>query len=305
MKRIWKNLRETMVEHAPWEMFAMRALLAWLMWRMLPSAVPFTAQLFPSGLARLADLTFLSVPPVFAVLRVFATVALPLYVLGAAPLFSLGYLAALFTAVGALENSQGAIGHHLQLLCLVALSQWLAYAAAVLRAAPGTSRGLGLPAIAAHRYAVQAAKLMIAAAYVSSGWTKLIASRGQWVMQLPDISLQLVKTHANVYYDYYGTPGAPPALVTDLPRLIAEHPWLTRLAFTPGLLLELGAVLALTGRRAACVVGLGLLGMHVLARVVMELGFVAHEWLLVIFFINIPWLVCTALRRWRGRAAKP
>ena len=291
------------MEHAPWELFCMRGFLAWVLWRMLPGTVPFTAQPFPGGLARLADLTFLSDPPVFAVLRGLALVALPLYVLGVAPLLSLGYLAALLTAVGALENSQGAIGHHLQLLCLVTLAQWLAYAAAALRPPPGASRGLGLPAAAAHGRAVQAAKLMIAAAYVASGWTKLIASQGLWVAQLPDISLQLVKTHANVYYDYYGLPGAPAALVTDLPRLIAGHPWLTRLAFTPGLLLELGAVLALTGRRAACVVGLGLLGMHVLARVVMELGFVTHEWLLLIFFINIPWLVCTALRRWRGLAA--
>jgi hypothetical protein len=90
-------------------------------------------------------------------------------------------------------------------------------------------------------------------------------------------------------------------LVTELPRLIVEHPNLTRLAFTPGLLLELGALLALTGRRAACAVGLGLLAMHLLAREVMELGFVAHEWLLVIFFINVPWLVCAAWRQLKKR----
>ena len=60
-----------------------------------------------------------------------------------------------------------------------------------------------------------------------------------------------------------------------------------------------GAVLALTGRRAACVVGLGLLAMHLLAREVMELGFVAHEWLLVIFFVNVPWLVVAVFSRRR------
>ena len=216
------------MEHAPWELFCMRGFLAWVLWRMLPGTVPFTAQPFPGGLARLADLTFLSDPPVFAVLRGLALVALPLYVLGVAPLLSLGYLAALLTAVGALENSQGAIGHHLQLLCLVTLAQWLAYAAAALRPPPGASRGLGLPAAAAHGRAVQAAKLMIAAAYVASGWTKLIASQGLWVAQLPDISLQLVKTHANVYYDYYarrlGDGLAPAHCRASLAHAARVHP---------------------------------------------------------------------------------
>jgi hypothetical protein len=298
MKRLWHNLRETTVDHAPWELFAMRALLAWLMWRMLPGAVPFTAQPFPLGLARVADFTWLAAPAVFGWLRLLALPALLLYALGLAPLLSLGYLAALLTACGALENAQGAIGHHLQLLCLVALAQWLAYVVAAARAGPPVPRRFTLPATAAHRDAVQAAKLMIAAAYVASGWTKLIASGGYWVAQLPDISLQLVKTHANTYYDTLATPSAWSA---ELPRLIAEHPQLTRLAFTPGLLLELGAVFALTGRRAGCVIGLGLLVMHVLARVVMELGFLAHEWLLVIFFINVPWLACLGWTRWRAR----
>ena len=310
MKRWGQNLREVMVDHAPWELFFMRGLLAWLIWRMLPDTVPFDTQPFPSGLARLMDLTFLGRPAVFAGLRALAPVALALYALGLAPLLTLGYMAALLTAVGALENSQGAIGHHLQLLCLVVLAQWLAYAAAAVRsawagprpfspAATGTLRAGQLGQLLftqteAHRRATQAAKLMIAAAYVASGWTKLIASGGGWIAQLPDLSLQLVKTHANKFYD---TLEPLPTWSEQLPRLIAEHPHLTRLAFTPGLLLELGAVLALTGRRAACAVGLGLLAMHLLARQVMELGFLAHEWLLLIFFVNLPWLALAGVGR--------
>ena len=272
----------------------MRGLLGWLIWRMLPAQVPFTTQPFPLGLARFADLTWLADPAAFGWLRLIAVPAIALYVLGVAPLLAIGYLAALLTACGALENAQGAIGHHLQLLCLVLIAQWLVHAFAAARARPGAPRGLVRPGADTHNRAAQAAKLMIAAAYVASGWTKLIASKGLWIAQLPDISLQLVKTHANTYYDTLITPTGWSA---ELPRLIAAHPQLTRLAFTPGLLLELGAALALTGRRAGCAVGLGLLAMHLLARVVMELGFLAHEWLLVIFFVNVPWLVCSVLTR--------
>jgi len=297
MRRWWQNLRETTVDHAAWEMLVMRSLCAWLMWRMLPEAVPYTTQPLPNGLGHLVDLTFLGHPATFALLRHLAPVALGLYALGIAPLLSLGYMAALLTGVGALENSQGAIGHHLQILCLVALAQWVAYAVTIRRGGPRLSGWGLLPLTAAHRSATQAAKLLLAAGYVTSGWTKLIASGGQWIVQLPNIALQLVKSQANVYYD---TLALQPAWVTALPRLIADHPNLTRLAFTPGLLLELGAFLALTGRRASFWIGLGLLAMHVLARELMDLGFIAHEWLIIIFFINVPWLVCRALRRLRG-----
>jgi hypothetical protein len=301
MSRWWQNLRETTVDHAAWEMFVMRGLCAWLMWRMLPDAVPFTTQPLPNGLGHLVDLTFLGHPATFALLRNLAPVALGLYALGVAPLLSLGYMAALLTGVGALENSQGAIGHHLQILCLVALAQWVAYAAALKKSGTRMAEWGLLPAVAAHRSATQAAKLLLAAGYVTSGWTKVIASGGQWVLQLPNIALQLVKSQANVFYD---TLTPQPAWATALPRLIADHPNLTRLAFTPGLLLELGAFLALTGRRASFWIGLGLLAMHVLARKLMDLGFVAHEWLLIIYFINVPWLVCCALQRLRASIGK-
>ncbi len=294
----WRQyLREVTVDHAWWEMLLMRTLGAWLMWHMLPATIPFTTQPLPNGLAHLVDLTWLGRPEVFAPLRSLAAVALMLYAMGIAPLLSLGLVAALLTSAGALENSQGAIGHHLQLLCLVAIAQWLAYAADAVRNGRSAPLRLAWAPTDTQRHAVQAAKLMLAAGYVASGWTKLIASGGRWVAELPDISLQLVKAQANVHYDFL-TP--LPAWLGQVPRLLAEHPNLTRLAFTPGLLLELGAVLALTGRRAACLIGLGLLAMHLVAREVMELSFFAHEWMLIIFFINVPWLVCRTLRRWRG-----
>ncbi len=300
MWRRWQNLRETTVDHAPWEMLFMRAICAWLMWRMLPETLPFTTQPLPNGLAHFVNLTFLGDPAIFATFRHLAPVALVLFALGVVPLLSLGFMAALLTGVGALENSQGAIGHHLQILCLVAIAQWLAYAVELKQCGLRIAKCGLLPPIDVHRRATQAAKLMLAAGYVTSGLTKLIASDGQWVAQLPNISLQLVKSHANVFYD---TLVPEPAWSAALPRLIAEHPNLTRLAFTPGLLLELGAFLALTGRRASLGVGLALLAMHVLAREVMDLGFLAHEWLLVIYFINVPWLVCIALK-WFSKAGK-
>lgn len=301
MSRWWQNLRETTVAHAQWEMLLMRAAFAWVLWRLLPGSVPFAAQPFPTGVARLADLTFLADAGTFSVLRAGAGAGLALYALGVAPVLTLLWPAALLTACGALENSQGATGHHLQLPCLVALGQWCVYAADAACGQRGLRKAKGgiFPATDAHRRAAQAAKLAIAAGYVASGCVKLIASRGLWFWQVADIPVQFVKAAANEHYDTLAP--LPDWLTRDLPALMAAHPNLTRVAFAPGLLLELAALLALTGRRWALAIGLGLLAMHLLVDTFMRISFASHEWLLAIWFVNVPWLVVAAWSRWRGR----
>jgi hypothetical protein len=299
MKTWWQHLRETTVAHAPWEMLLMRVAFAWLLWRLLPAGVPFATQPFPSGVARLADLTFLADAGIYHALRAGAGAGLVLYALGVAPVLTLLWPALLLTACGALENSQGATGHHLQLPCLVALGQWCVYAVAALRAMRTELRGIAIVSADAQRRATQAAKLVIAAGYVASGCVKLIASRGQWFWQVADIPVQFVKAAANEHYDTLAA--QPEWLTRDLPALLAAHPNLTRLAFAPGLLLELAALLALAGRKPALALGLGLLAMHGLVDVFMRISFASHEWLLAIFFVNAPWLFVAAWTRYVSR----
>src|SRR6185436_19337014 len=168
MSRWWQNLRETTVAHAPWELLLMRVAFAWLLWRLLPAGVPFATQPFPTGVARLLDLTFLADAGTFSALRAGAGAGLALYALGVAPVLTLLWPAALLTACGALENSQGATGHHLQLPCLVALGQWCVYAADALRTGRSVPRGVARAGADAQRRAAQAAKLVLAAGYVAS-----------------------------------------------------------------------------------------------------------------------------------------
>ena len=280
------SMRERVIDHAGWETLVMRIGFAWLMWSMLPATLPFISQPVPNGLGYLADLTFLGSADVYATLRIGFGVAAILFSLGVAPLVTLGYPAALLIMVGALENSQGAIGHHLQLTCLVAGAMWIGYWN---RGSRGLiSHGL-FPDVITHNRSVHFAKLMIAVSYVTSACVKIIASGGAWIAQLPDISLQLIKTHANVYYDTLWPQTG--WMATELPYWLAEHPWITRLFFSPGLFLELFAFVALLGRRPAAIIGVGLLIMHYLIGFVMGLRFSAHEWLLLIFLVNIPYWI--------------
>lgn len=293
MNRLHRWLAETVVAHSGWEMVLMRLLFAWLVWRLLPLEVAYVAQPVPNGWGHLMDFTFLAEGGYWSVLRLCTGVALLIYAVGAAPVLSLGWPALVLTAYGTLENSQGAIGHHLQLTCMVALAQWGVYLA-------GARQGLRQvlwPALHDHQLAVHWAKLVIVAGYVTSACVKLIASGGLWLVQLPDISLQLLKTHANVYYDTLRP--AEGWVATKLPYFISEHPNLTRLFFAPGLVLELLAFVALAGRGKAFLLGAGLLVMHWLVRAVMNLSFGSHEWLLIIFLLNVPYWAWWALARLR------
>lgn len=286
------------VAYAGWEMWLMRALFGWLVWQMLPGNIPYSHQPVPNGLGHIIDLGFLGSADLFSGLRAGYAVALVMFVCGVLPVISLGYVAGLLTMVGALENSQGAIGHHLQLVCMVAIAQWLVYLASQGR----DWRTWIKPTCEVHQSATHWAVMVIVAGYVTSACVKLIASEGLWIVQLPDISLQLLKTHANVYYDTLIPQDG--WMATQLPYLITDHPNLTRLFFAPGLLLELLAFVALIGRRPALMIGLGLLAMHFLVRLVMNLSFGAHEWLLAIYLINLPYFIGLGLGRlWAvGRA---
>jgi len=74
-----------------------------------------------------------------------------------------------------------------------------------------------------------------------------------------------------------------------------------RLLFGGAFILELGALLALKNRAWACGIGLGLLAMHAGIHLVMHLRFVNHEWLILIFLVNVPWMVMAAGGwLWRG-----
>ena len=175
MKGAKFSLRERVVDHTRWETLAMRVGFAWLMWSMLPASVPFIAQPVPNGLGSLADLTFLGNQDTYAALRIGFGVAVVLFAVGIVPLITLGYSSALLIMEGALENSQRAIGHHLQLTCLVAGAMWIGYWKCD---SSGLLRNWLFPSLLAHNRTVHLAKLMIVVSYVTSACVKLIASGG-------------------------------------------------------------------------------------------------------------------------------
>ena len=289
MSRIGCSFRPLEIPFASWEMFLMRVACAVLFFVTLPQTVVLDEMQKPHGLGRMVNLTILAEPGLWPALRVAVIPFLIAYAAGVVPLLSLSCPLIALVALGTQENSQGAINQTRQLLALTLLAQ---IAMSTWDAACDYRRkgGLGwLDSIPRQRRIIHAARIMIAAAYLTAAISKLDRSEGRWLWETPYLAVQLVKNQANELSNT-GTPENP-FLAQTLPGWIAEHPMLARLFFSPGLFLELFLFLGLMGRVWSAAMGFGAIVLHVCISIFMSLDFFAHEVLLLIFFVNLPYWV--------------
>ena len=284
------------ITRARFEHVAMRLLFAAVVAHHLPAAPAFDQLPKPNGLARLLDLSFLLDPSIYAVCRYAFYAALLLYVLRTGWSLALPYLTFLSIAAGSVFNSQGAISHHLQIVSLVLLAQTAAHFYSLIR----TRRaGISNDPLRREARVVQWSQQAIAATYFVSALTKLIHTSGAWILQSPMVVLQIIKTNDQNFYDNldpaFGGSGH------SLAEWLAHHPLLVGAAMTAGLLVEITSPLLLLGRRWAVFYGLTLLAFHQTLDRVMHLPFIYHQFLLVIYLINVPFWIMLAAHSIDGR----
>ena len=293
-----RRIRENVIPFAQWETLLMRLFCSFHFYDTLPHRVTFATMPFPNGLAGVIDFTFLAEPGLWPILRALSIPCLTAYTLGLFSLPALTYLVALIVSYGTLRNSQGAIGHSTQLLALVMLAQW-AMSLVDLARKPRKLSAFWRTDPAGQRLMIHAARVVVAAAYLTTAISKIDRSNGRWLVDTPNLSVQIVKTQAN---DYYNTlEPTKPAFVQELPDLIAEHPNLARMFFAPGLIIELFFPLALLGRRWSASMGLAAIGLHRSIELLMGLSFASHEVLLWIFFVNVPYWIAKGVALAFGR----
>jgi hypothetical protein len=281
------------VRHAGWEMTLMRVAFAVMVWQSIPIFFYQTSLPHPNGLAHFVDLRFLTNPEILGVLRGMLAVALLFYAAGLFVFLSLGFMTFLLAACGSFDNSQGAINHSFQPLALAALAQWLVAGYFVIREGmAGKSSYFPLAACETHRYLVHAAKVALVSCYVTSAFTKLERSDGEWVYRTPNLALAIAKTNAKSYLNAFEP---TQHWARTAPTLIIDHPHLTRVFFGFGLALEMLSFLALLGRWPAAAIGASIIAMHHMISQVMDLHFAIFEKLAFIFLVNAPWLVALAL----------
>lgn len=293
-----------------WEWTLMRLFFAALVFCSLQEFKPFTfdTQEVPRGIAKLLDLTFLSNPgpidlsslkrievPLLGTIRLhgpgwFDTVVVlavllgALYVWGRGLIVTLPLLAALHTLPWTLSNSQGYTHHGMQLISMVLIVQTLVVWWWQIR------RWRGRPALQlpVRSYLLYYSQGMIAFAYVACAITKVINSKGLWLFKSNYICIELIKSHRLEYYE-----NLDPTLAGDPAAALwlLNHPWTTRVIFDIGFFIELLAFVALRNRPWALLTGLAIIAFHRSVWWLMRLEFPMHEWLILIFLVNVPFWV--------------
>ena len=304
-----------------YELLIMRALMALVVLRVVPGGTSYQEQPHPVGLARWLgiDFTFLSNPSVYDGVMIALYVALAVYCTGWFLWAALPVILGIVVAVGTLEGSQGAHQHSTQIvaLCLLAQCAWHVFAAIT-----GRSRVEGEPTregrLEVERLSVWFTQQTIAAAYIVSALSKWVA-KGDWIRDSSNFPLQIIKSQRMDYYNRLEAPaasGGDYGFISDLLRPVAswlEHTMITHPAWAPmllapGFLLELFAFMLLAGRVIGGLFAALLIVFHLTIAEMMGLNFKFNIYLLVIFFLSVPFWFELAGRKGlalaRGRGEK-
>lgn len=295
LARFWNGLFP-MPEVGALEAFLSRTMLAAALWWFFPVFIQHTAQPEPVGLAHWMDLTWLHDAGTFGAYRIAFAVALVVYALGIALPVSVAVITIMHILPWTLHNSQGFTYHANQIMSLTLMAQTFTvwYLAARGRA------GWMQPGAEAAKWGLFNSQFAIATAYFVSVCSKMIRSDGEWLQNSYYVALDFVKTMRQNYYS-----SLDPAYATD-PPLVAwfmEHPLLAAGMFDFGVFLETVMILAIGHRLWAFVVGVLLIIMHLSIAEMMNLFFPTHLVMLVIFFVNLPFLIAATVARFKGKRA--
>jgi len=252
-------------------------------------------QPFPVGIANIFDLTALSDPAVFGVVKCILIICLVIYVSGFALPVVLPIITAVHISVFTLLGSQGATHHIHQIGSLILLAQtivvWWPREKGFSKLRQLTPKWRSL--IVFH------SMVAITGCYVLSAITKIIRTNGMWVWNSPYISMGMYKSNEQRYYNYID-PTDRKADYEVVAQFMFDHPFVTRFVLGGGFFIELFAFMALRSRSWSLAFGLGLMGMHVMVGRFMGLQFRQNEFLVMTFLVNIPFWI-TACGIWLNR----
>lgn len=288
----------------------------------------FMTQPKPRGIAQFVDVTWINQPENLPQVAAAVGILLLLFILGRTPVIASLGLAYLHTVLGTLENSQGNnIWHTSQIVVVGLLGVGLAGIAEYV----GALRRNGLAGLKerlidrwrwplhvlknprsiinppaspieeteekGRSLSIYLVQQLIATAYVVSGISKLWISKGAWFTDVQFIGLQFDKNRLLKYYQTLQEPDA----IRWAADAVNNHPTLASMLFSIGLLLELFCFVALFNRGLLALFGAGLAIMHLMIAQIMVLKFFYNEWMLAIFYVNVPFWILMAIRGKRCR----
>jgi len=277
------------IDFENYEIVFMRAFLAYVIYKtFLPKTIIFNSQPSPTGLAKLIDFSFLNIKSIYSKLRYFIIILLILYAAGLGlPVVSL--LLLIYTVfIGTFFNSQGAISHHSQVISLVLLVQTFVYIHGAVNPYLKLNY-LSDSTINYNQLAMFLSQQAVVSVYFTSALTKLIRSKFRWLYTVKNIPIQIEKTNMQNYYNELNAP--PASWVKEVMNWCVRYPIITIIIFGLGLFLELLSPFSLINRSTNIIFGILFIGFHVLNSALFKLKFQTLQRLVIIYFINIPYLI--------------
>lgn len=279
----------------------------------------FTSEPHPKGLALLLpgeNFTWLNQPQNYSIALGIVIACCGLLACNRLLWLALPILCFLHLSLGTLSNSQQEEpGHKFQLISLALLFLWAwDWFSRYQNYRRNPQQGLQLWRANSRSWWAHASWILVqvvAASYLVSVFSKLILSDGEWIARTANFPIQQIKTNLA---SWYGTlTGANPnkgylspldaaetrswldSTILQLRHWFLVTPYAITLLLCAGLILEALAFLALRGRILSLILGIGLIGMHLGIQLLMQLHFEVHLVFLLLFFVNLPWLLSLLL----------
>lgn len=286
------------VKHKSLELLIQRIAFSVVIMAIGNKQLNFSGQPYPIGLAKYLDLTFLFDSSLFLLLKVMLFAALLLYISNKFILLGLGYIFFYMVLLGTFENSQGGVSHYEHIVPLILLGQLLAYANYKILRLKKYNLNYTSGDLAVHFSKQAIVSIYVLSAIVkinkSGICQKFIIPFPCWIRDSPLIALKILRNHGRYYSDTLAKSSIDRGYV--IANYLIDHPWVARLLFGGGLILELFAFLALINRRWSAVIGFMLIILHLSIYEIMRLNFAVNIFSLFIFLGGFPLIISRLLR---------
>lgn len=314
------------------EAFCLRAGLAYVMWQSLQVRVEYSALPKPAGLAYFDvfrnQVLWFGTPEHWSTMLSWILPMLIWYVLGFGAVIPLTVITLAQFLGRSLYASQGAPHHGHQLIGLVFFAQmlvaWVVLGGRILKWLGKKQGPSAWPEwLRLGNWSVVWLYIAstIGAAYFITVVTKLDESDGKWLKNAHYFSNQIVKTHRQNYYNdlnpVYLEGVAPVSQDQADPAhdryrhnipaqadWMLKHPFLAKIFFSLGFLMEATALFLIFSRSLAAIYGILIIAFHLLVLWLMQLTFPLNVEAVLVALVNLPgWIILLLRGRTGGTAA--
>lgn len=264
-------------------------LVSWWPWILL-IIFRFNSQPFPVAICQYVDCSVITYYPINWIIVLLMLVASYFYIRERHTIAVTVFFILISVLSFSLERSNG-LTYRSEMMSMVWIGQLVAYAVYQYKRSKGLLTTDHHPGPLVIHYSKQ----MLAAAFVVSAIYKLSVAGIFWVVDSPNVALQVVKTNMDVMYTF----GADwvEGHGKGLASIILAYPNLFRFLFFCGISLELLSFVAVFNKRAALGVGLFFIPFFISTFTLMWIIIPSFLFYVMVYFVRVPYLVSLIFKK--------